>query len=272
MSLSVDSSTAALLPFNAVVLPLLNQTVVLELLSKAAFDTSQIEQSLRQRVLQFCDDTTTLNLVGRQTPKYVQSIASLFKNVQEISVAQAEINEGYFRELSQFSRLKELKVFMSTITCFEAVQYLTQISTLDTLFFSNCEGIDDEALVHMEVFNGLQNLSFITCKKSIEEDGVLDAKLITDTGAEYLTCLPELRSLNLCESFIGDTTLLNVAARLKKLGTLSLSGCASITDAGVQALSCAQTLRSLVVRDCSVSEAVCDDLARQIAGIEVVRA
>lgn len=81
MSSSSVASSAAPISFELSPVPEvpLNLTNVLELLAKVDFDLAQIEPSLRSRVLKFCDETTTLGLVGNQTPKYVQSVGQSLK-------------------------------------------------------------------------------------------------------------------------------------------------------------------------------------------------
>jgi len=241
-------------------------------------------------------DIAELELDDTAVDNKVASILPAFQNLRMLRLSNSAVTSACFSDLSklksleelqmlgipvapadlsrlQLERLKYLSMLFSEIPA-SAIGFLSNLPSLELLQLTATDDspFDDDALRGISSLENLHDLNLhevqvsvagikelgrltqlqhLTLKKSNVDDALL---------AEIVDTLPELTSLGLDESRIGDEGL-SVLKGLPNLDAVSIGGCRSIGPNGFAAIGRLNHLKRVIAIGTRISDTDVDQLA-----------
>ncbi|KAH7655057.1 F-box and leucine-rich repeat protein 2/20 [Dioscorea alata] len=174
-------------------------------------------------------------------------IGTCCPNLQEVDLTDCDLDDSALESLSRCSELMKLKLGLCPSITDDGLDYIAKCEKLQELDLYRCTGIGDD---------GLAALAY-GCKK-IRKLNLCYCTRISDQGMKYVSCLPELKDLELRGlTQVTSLGIVAIAFGCKNLTELDLKRCSAVDDLGFLGLArYAINLRQINISYCNISEQV----------------
>jgi hypothetical protein len=170
----------------------------------------------------------------------------ILTRLQSLRIEASSIGDDSLEEVGRLRKLKDLFISGSRVTDAGLV-HLVHLEQLQRLTLFACDLLTDAGLASIADIKTLESLS-------------LNGYSITSRGLEYLSNLPDLRSLELDWAGLSDDDLAPME-KFRRLERLSLKDTA-VTDAGLRRLAAVKSLKTVSFSTRKVSWEAVEELQR----------
>jgi hypothetical protein len=175
----------------------------------------------------------------------LQGLGTLTR-LQSLRIENSSIGDDSLEEVGRLRKLKDLFISGSRVTD-TGLAHLVHLEQLQRLTFFGCDLLTDAGLASIADIKTLESLS-------------LNGYPITSRGLEYLSNLPDLRSLNLDWAGLSNDDLAPLE-KFRRLEMLSLKDTA-VTDAGLRRLAVVKSLKTVSFSTRKVSWEAVEEMQR----------
>ncbi|BFU18689.1 leucine rich repeat protein [Entamoeba histolytica HM-1:IMSS-B] len=223
-------------------------------------------------------NSDTLQDAFRIPPKYLQQllvdarpiddplltvICSKFPNLVSVNLKESQITSRGVEALQMVKYLRYVD-FSKTSVDDQVFEYLSKITSLETISFEDCQNISGEGVHVLEPLRGLRVLNFNGCKNfseySLKEMEDLSVETLRVSGAnqigmeawKYIAQIEQLKRLDLSFTSVEDNGIQEML-KSKWLEVIYLRH-TKITDKSIETLLCCNLIRKIDARETNVKK------------------